>query len=227
MSAFLAPLPPTSGRFNLVCRPLSPHCAVGQFSSTNNPLGAQSAPTRRLLPVAPRRPHLQRSKTATIPINNMYPLNAIANWTSQVNHTVPNSPAAIWYEAASECPADDDGQRSGSESSSISVPPLAQPGDKFSKVARPPNAWILYRSDKLVEYRKLNPEMYEKMSRSKADRGIRPTQANMSKTIAEWWAKEPQSVKDHYHKEATARSVRHQAEYPGACCKIAVFDAQS
>lgn len=82
------------------------------------------------------------------------------------------------------------------------------------KIARPPNAWILYRSDMLAEFKKTNPHIYEKKTKSKADRGTRPTQANMSKCIADRWAAEPASVKERYHQEAVRRSQIHAVEFP-------------
>lgn len=85
------------------------------------------------------------------------------------------------------------------------------------KVARPPNAWILYRSKKLAEFKESNPKMYsgKGATRSKADRGMRPTQASFSKQIAGMWAAEPPSVKEYYHSEASLRSMVHAIENPG------------
>lgn len=91
------------------------------------------------------------------------------------------------------------------------------PEDKdASKIARPPNAWILYRSQKLEEFKHSNPSMYVgKPYRCKANRGLRPTQASFSKQIASMWAAEPQSVKEYYHNQASLRSLVHAAENPG------------
>lgn len=89
--------------------------------------------------------------------------------------------------------------------------------DASQKIARPPNAWILYRSKKLAEFKQSNPKMYpgKQTTRTKADRGIRPTQASFSKQIANMWAAEPAEVKEAYHEEASLRSVMHAIENPG------------
>jgi hypothetical protein len=89
------------------------------------------------------------------------------------------------------------------------------PQGKEPKIARPPNAWILYRSVKLAEFKEQNPQIYTGVKRTKANRGARPTQANMSKQIAELWAREPPEVKDHFHREAVLKSVIHAVENPG------------
>jgi hypothetical protein len=93
------------------------------------------------------------------------------------------------------------------------------------KIARPPNAWILYRSQKLAEFKDLNPDMYTKgTSRNKADRGMRPTQASFSKQIAEMWANEPADVKEYYHNQASLKSMVHAAENPGESLVLAPSD---
>lgn len=89
------------------------------------------------------------------------------------------------------------------------------PQGKEPKIARPPNAWILYRSVKLAEFKEQNPQIYTGVKRTKANRGARPTQANMSKQIAELWAQEPPEVKDHFHRAAVLKSVMHAVENPG------------
>lgn len=89
--------------------------------------------------------------------------------------------------------------------------------DSAHKIARPPNAWILYRSKKLAEFKNSNPKMYSGKNpmRNKSDRGIRPTQASFSKQIANMWAAEPAEVKEAYHEEASIRSMMHAIEHPG------------
>ena len=108
-----------------------------------------------------------------------------------------------------------------SESSVYSVPPYPDllPGDTvdLQKIARPPNAWILYRSSKIADFKKRHPHIYDKETASNrgGERGNRPTQANMSKAIAEMWNNEASEVKDHYHREAIVKSMIHQVENPG------------
>lgn len=139
------------------------------------------------------------------------------------SHTVPTTPLfdGADFDFFGTMPDDDAPvASSSSDSSIISVPrydreETSDQDEKPTKVARPPNAWILYRSTKLAEFKEQNPEIYTGGKRSKADRGLRPTQANMSKQIGEMWAKEPASVKDYFHREAMLRSVMHAVENPG------------
>ncbi|KAI6129432.1 hypothetical protein EDD16DRAFT_1701428 [Pisolithus croceorrhizus] len=63
---------------------------------------------------------------------------------------------------------------------------------------RPPNAWILYRSDKL---RQLPP------AKGRA-------QADVSKTISEMWKNETDTVRLFYERMADARKAEHQRMYP-------------
>jgi hypothetical protein len=120
------------------------------------------------------------------------------------------------------CGEDNEGYSPSASSAHSSLSPVQyaerKPGStKDTKIPRPPNAWILYRSSKLAEFKEHNPEMYIKPGekRSRTDRGVRPTQANMSKAIAEMWAQEPSEVKEHYHKQAMLRSVMHAVDNPG------------
>ncbi|KAH7888303.1 hypothetical protein F5I97DRAFT_1924817 [Phlebopus sp. FC_14] len=64
---------------------------------------------------------------------------------------------------------------------------------------RPPNAWILYRSDQL----KLLPPSKE-----------RRAQADVSKLISNMWKNEQESVKLHYERLADAKKAEHQRMYP-------------
>ncbi|KAG0702978.1 hypothetical protein DFH29DRAFT_998930 [Suillus ampliporus] len=67
---------------------------------------------------------------------------------------------------------------------------------------RPPNAWILYRSDKL---RSLPPEL---------PGGQRRAQADVSKLISEMWRSESEAVKLEYERLADAKKAEHQRLYP-------------
>lgn len=69
------------------------------------------------------------------------------------------------------------------------------------KILRPPNAWILYRSDKLAD--------------AKDSQGQRTPQAELSKHIAESWRAEPPEVKRQYERQAELRKLQHEAQYPG------------
>lgn len=67
---------------------------------------------------------------------------------------------------------------------------------------RPPNAWILYRSDKL---KSLPPEQPGEQRRAQAD---------ASKLISEMWRNESEAVKLEYERLADAKKAEHQRLYP-------------
>jgi len=67
---------------------------------------------------------------------------------------------------------------------------------------RPPNAWILYRSDKL---KSLPPEQPGEQRRAQAD---------VSKLISEMWRNESEAVKLEYERLADAKKAEHQRLYP-------------
>lgn len=69
---------------------------------------------------------------------------------------------------------------------------------------RPPNAWILYRSDKLKELEQKAP----------AGKPRRP-QAAISKEISVLWKAESKEVKARYEYLSDLKKAEHQAKYPG------------
>jgi hypothetical protein len=68
---------------------------------------------------------------------------------------------------------------------------------------RPPNAWILYRSDKL---RQLPPT---------APGSPRRAQAEVSKLISNMWKNETEAIRAEYEQRADAKKAEHLAMYPG------------
>ncbi|KAK7035251.1 hypothetical protein VNI00_012018 [Paramarasmius palmivorus] len=72
------------------------------------------------------------------------------------------------------------------------------------KIPRPPNAWILYRSDKAGE-----------LSTQLNANGQRKTQAQISKEIAEMWKVVTPEEKMEYERRAEAEKHRHSELYPG------------
>ncbi|EGN99801.1 hypothetical protein SERLA73DRAFT_18452, partial [Serpula lacrymans var. lacrymans S7.3] len=66
---------------------------------------------------------------------------------------------------------------------------------------RPPNAWILYRSDKL---RSLPP----------AKKGESRIQGHVSKIVSYMWNNESEQVRSEYERRADARKAQHQLMYP-------------
>ena len=71
-----------------------------------------------------------------------------------------------------------------------------------TKILRPPNAWILYRSDKLAEVKE-------------AKATVKTPQAELSKMIAERWRAETPEVKRKYDLQAQLKKQEHDALYPG------------
>ncbi|KAG2033502.1 high mobility group box domain-containing protein, partial [Suillus americanus] len=71
-----------------------------------------------------------------------------------------------------------------------------------SQPPRPPNAWILYRSDKI---KVLPPAQPGQRSRAQAD---------VSKLISDMWRNESDAVKLEYERLADARKAEHQRLYP-------------
>lgn len=76
---------------------------------------------------------------------------------------------------------------------------------KDGKISRPPNAWILYRSDKLAEVKE-------------ARATVKTPQAELSKMIAERWRAETAEVKRKYDLQAQLKKQEHDALYPGMSC---------
>ncbi|GAA5922256.1 HMG-box domain-containing protein [Sporobolomyces koalae] len=72
---------------------------------------------------------------------------------------------------------------------------------KTGNPPRPPNAWICYRSARVLEL-KSAPE-YERMP-----------QASISKLIGELWRAESPEVKRQYKMEAAAKKIEHEQKYP-------------
>ncbi|KAH7335942.1 high mobility group box domain-containing protein, partial [Rhizoctonia solani] len=67
---------------------------------------------------------------------------------------------------------------------------------------RPPNAWILYRSDKLKELATNQPP------------GPRKPQAEISKIISQLWQSEGPETKGMYEARAEEKKAEHAALYP-------------
>lgn len=76
--------------------------------------------------------------------------------------------------------------------------------DKNKRPPRPPNAWILYRSDCIQKHRENRPPGAPK-----------PTQAELSKLFGEQWRNEPDEVKGGYERLAEAARDEHAQKYPG------------
>ena len=75
-------------------------------------------------------------------------------------------------------------------------------GDKPVHVTRPPNAWILYRSNKIAEL-KDDPALTGRL------------QADISKMIGALWRNEKPEVKAHYEGLAETRKAEHAQLHPG------------
>ncbi|KAM0756316.1 hypothetical protein T439DRAFT_278173, partial [Meredithblackwellia eburnea MCA 4105] len=67
---------------------------------------------------------------------------------------------------------------------------------------RPPNAWILYRSEQ-IRALKSDKELSKK------------PQSDISKLIGHMWREESDEVKRWYESEAELRKLEHRIKYPG------------
>lgn len=94
-------------------------------------------------------------------------------------------------------------------STSTTPTPPAEVPQVPKKIPRPPNAWILYRSNCIAEMRKNMPEGAPK-----------PTQADLSKVFAEQWRNEAEEVKAEYERQSEAAREEHAIKYPGSLTAI-------
>jgi len=113
----------------------------------------------------------------------------------------------------------DDEDDEADESTRHTTPPPIE-----KKISRPPNAWILYRSDRIREYNEIgtiksacaSDEAESSKAKSakagkKVDKTKKPgkgyTQAEISRLIAEEWRNEPKDVKARYDRLAEIRKM--------------------
>ena len=118
-----------------------------------------------------------------------------------------NSPDRSFRDRYDDSPGrDDDNDDELPPGTRETTPPLkAQP-----KTRRPPNAWILYRSDRIREYNKLGSLASFAASRPTGKKGQPskgPPQAEISRIIAEQWKKEPKDVKAKYDRLAEIKKI--------------------
>lgn len=86
----------------------------------------------------------------------------------------------------------------------VSVSSNGTPEIAEKRVPRPPNAWILYRSDCIA-----------KLRASLAEGAPKPTQADLSKQFGEKWRNENPETKAHYERLAEIARDEHAVKYPG------------
>lgn len=67
---------------------------------------------------------------------------------------------------------------------------------------RPPNAWILYRSDKLKSLPPVQP-------------GVRRAQAEVSRMLSDMWKEEGEETRSYYERLADEKKAEHSIKYPG------------
>ncbi|KAH9828829.1 uncharacterized protein C8Q71DRAFT_453437 [Rhodofomes roseus] len=79
-----------------------------------------------------------------------------------------------------------------------------RPGPIGPQPRRPPNAWILYRSDKLRE-----------LTAQRDPSAPKRLQADISKEIADFWKTEDPEVKREYERIADIKKQEHMQAYPG------------
>ncbi|KAF5370574.1 hypothetical protein D9758_002087 [Tetrapyrgos nigripes] len=82
----------------------------------------------------------------------------------------------------------------------------SSPSEPEVKIPRPPNAWILFRSDML---RKINPHTWDANGRP-----TRKTQAVVSKEVADLWKTASPDVRAEYERRADAKKAEHSIQFP-------------
>ncbi|THV06792.1 HMG-box, partial [Dendrothele bispora CBS 962.96] len=80
------------------------------------------------------------------------------------------------------------------------------PPESSSKIPRPPNAWILFRSDMS---RRVDPNIVDSTGRP-----TRKTQAAVSKEISEMWKNLDAQTRAEYERRADAKKAEHSIQYP-------------
>ncbi|KAI0730213.1 high mobility group box domain-containing protein, partial [Fomitopsis betulina] len=78
-----------------------------------------------------------------------------------------------------------------------------RPGPTGPKPPRPPNAWILYRSDKLRE-----------LAERRDPHAPKRLQADISKEISEMWKSENPEIKREYERISEIKKQEHRTQYP-------------
>ncbi|CCO33812.1 Mating-type M-specific polypeptide Mc Short=mat-Mc [Rhizoctonia solani AG-1 IB] len=99
-------------------------------------------------------------------------------------------------------PTRPDRQRAPASSSNTTTATGTSAGSGKAQPPRPPNAWILYRSDKLKELA------------TQQTSGPRKPQAEISKIISQMWQQEGPDTKGRYEARAEAKKAEHAALYP-------------
>jgi len=108
------------------------------------------------------------------------------------------------YDNASEIPKRKSKPRNRKRQPAKGTPQWAMSADPTNpvRIARPPNAWILYRSEKLSQI-KQDPAM-----------AVKP-QSELSKLASALWRQETPAVKHKYEALAAQRKEEHNAAHPG------------
>ncbi|WVN89112.1 uncharacterized protein L203_104328 [Cryptococcus depauperatus CBS 7841] len=194
--------------------------------------------------------HLQ---SAVLPASTLSRKSAPAvtgSGTSAVSYLSLYPPVPFsWQRSCSNFPSTDvDGlSQSEGEITTASAPSILEPKTsaakgKKQKIPRPPNSWILYRSDLLKKLKEPNFEEFEnakatmlradptaldiykdgtkKQTAPREDRPIKHgsarglIQAQVSKVLSFLWREEPPSVKEQYERLADLKKVQHKLSYP-------------
>lgn len=122
----------------------------------------------------------------------------MSSWSNEIDTA---EPSFDWNESISALTGDGVAAECAEQPIPV-VPITAEVPEK--RIPRPPNAWILYRSDCISKMRANMPEGAPK-----------PTQANLSKQFGEKWRNESPDVKAHWDRLAEIARDEHAAKYPG------------
>ncbi|CDU24274.1 probable HMG-box transcription factor [Sporisorium scitamineum] len=114
-------------------------------------------------------------------------------------HQPPHSPYALYHHAESQQGSLDEQQHRAADRAEAAEP----------HTPRPPNAWILYRSQKFREIQQTREAQTRSGSTEKPK-----SQAEISRIISQMWANETAAVKEKFEALADEKKLAHQRMYP-------------
>ncbi|KAK9895860.1 hypothetical protein P389DRAFT_71007 [Cystobasidium minutum MCA 4210] len=148
----------------------------------------------------PDASHLEQRPLSGQLGSNTDPLNHQVLWSQPELSDQPSATNPVRWSASAPAPA---------SPARVASKPFNGPTGTVvpdldaKKPPRPPNAWILYRSDCIRKQRE-----------NRSPDAPKPTQAELSKLFGEQWRNESEDVKAEYERQAEAARDEHSAKYP-------------
>ena len=176
------------------------------LSSPSAPSSASTRLSQSVSPSSTRKSKVDRHRSSTTFVVRSHP--PTAHPLSPTSTIIEPGPVSISQAPSAAPPSTGTTPRKPAKPSArtSATPSPARPGTlraaKESRTPRPPNAWILYRSDQLKVIRD-DPVISKK------------PQADISKLIAALWREEKSEVKLWYEQQADIRKLEHLRQFPG------------